>query len=318
MVISNWLLKNGGRILSQGGVWFCPCQADLEEVDLGEREDYHNACMSQAKLRHLQIALSPEQYLRLLETGRYEETGIFASGNASEEYWQSLPTYLIARCPFCGSTCTARVDTYSLEGGGLTSSMDDKMDGHVGCKHFVATQKFVNLNRQIPHNLRDFDIELDVPFVMPVFLRDDTPSFAVMHSLPLCEIERDWLPPFRRKFVPRYTIYTITYYSTSPGELWGWRRTEEAKIGKNDPEYDGTLLHTSFHAEAQPQSWDLRLWVRRGKLQWLDLSQDELPLKAGPPKEFPYAGIRGYRLPFFISKGKVGTPYPWSKDLYLK
>jgi hypothetical protein len=41
-------------------------------------------------------------------------------------------------------------------------------------------------------------------------------------------------------------------------------------------------------AEMSREAYDLRYWVQRGKLKWLDLSSPDLPLKSGPAEDFPY------------------------------
>jgi hypothetical protein len=40
-----------------------------------------------------------------------------------------------------------------------------------------------------------------------------------------------------------------------------------------------------------PQGYDLTNWVAQSKLQWLDLSHPEMPLKAEPVDQFPYINL---------------------------
>jgi hypothetical protein len=251
-------------------------------------------------LQHLQLTFTPSEYQAILE--RYTRV-LFQSSLAGEEYWGRLPTYLIARCPLCSATYTSVLDTHGLSGRWTTypdswKAVFEASRQRIGCPHFVAVQKFTNLNSLLPTELPYYRNELDVPFVMPVFLPDDIPSVAVIHSLPICRIEGD-------SFVPRYATYMITYYSTDPKTLWDRRRAEEVAYGAGDPDYEGTALHTYRWANSQPESWDLPFWVQKGKLQWLSPFTPDLLLKAQPPEDLPYANIEGYRRPFTFRDGNI-------------
>jgi hypothetical protein len=100
-------------------------------------------------------------------------------------------------------------------------------------------------------------------------------------------------------------VYVITYYSSDPAILWKRRHAEDKAWGAGDPEYRGTMMYTSGDAKRQPELWDLRLWVVRKKLRWLDPDSTELALKADPSREFPYADIDGYRRPFVFRNRKI-------------
>jgi hypothetical protein len=45
--------------------------------------------------------------------------------------------------------------------------------------------------------------------------------------------------------------------------------------------------------------------VEKGKLLWLDLTQDDLPLKAGPVQDFPYGNVEGMRRPHTYRGSRV-------------
>lgn len=258
-------------------------------------------------LQHLRITFTPDEYQAIL--AKYSIRGVFISSNAREDFWGRLPEYLLARCPLCGATYTGVLDTHSLAGEWVTSadihsSVYDDYRQHIGCKHFVAVQTFINLNGFLPSELNFYHVELDVPFIMPVFVPDDIPSFAVIHSLPICRIENN-------TFVPRYAVYMITYYSAWPQTLWRRRRAdpEDAEKAAADPEYRAAALYASWQVERQPELFDLRLWVSRKKLQWLDPTQPDLPLKAEPPEEIPYANVQGYLKPFTVRAGKLKVDF---------
>jgi hypothetical protein len=258
---------------------------------------------SHPALAHLQITFGPEEYQAILQTG-LSKHGVFVPAEVSEAYWNRLPTYLVAHCPLCGALYTSLLDTHSLFAWHTDPDLWEGIFGrdehqHIGCRHFVAVQTFVNLNGVLPTELNYYHSKLDVPFVMPVFLPDDIPSFAVLHSLPICRIENN-------AFVPRYAVYMLTYYSNRPETLWERRRTEEAAYGAGDPDYEPVTLHPLGE---EPKAWDLRLWVARKKLLWLDPDTPDLALKAGPSENFPYATIEGYRWPFIFRNGELRLMY---------
>jgi hypothetical protein len=214
--------------------------------------------------RHLlQIELSPAEYQMFPPL--------------QEIYYQNLPNYVIAHCPLCGATCSARRDTYSLRywykpcHGQFISGEYAK---EISCSHFVAMHHFINLNGVMPTELHYTELGCEVPYVIPVFLPDDIESYAVMHALPICRVEDG-------QFVPRYSVYMITYYSKEPSTLIERRW----KISSSECILIGGLRRRS--------SWKLTRWVQSGKLQWLDPEVPDLPLRTGPVEAFPYVNIQG-------------------------
>ena len=257
----------------------------------------------QATKRLLQATFSPQSYrLILAKYQRGQIVTCFSADLAGPEYWSVLPTYLVARCPFCASTYTSAIDTHSLTGWAphpedYRSVYDD---GHqqIGCDHFVGVQTFVNLLGQMPVELSYYSSHLDVPFVTPTLIPFDLPTVAVMHSLPICRIERD-------EFMPRYVVYMITYYALEPLALRVRRRAENEATVANDATFHPTLLYTNNEAAAHPETFDLARWVSHNKLKWLDLSSPELLLKDGPAYDFPYTNIEGYRRHFVYRDGDI-------------
>jgi hypothetical protein len=84
----------------------------------------------------------------------------------------------------------------------------------------------------------------------------------------------------------------ISYYSVSPKFLH-----QRSIAGKR---FEGPVSRPY----AFNKDWDLLPWVESGKLKWLDLDQDDLPLKSGPIDDFPYANIEGRRENFTYRAGK--------------
>ncbi|MFB0535370.1 MAG: hypothetical protein ACETWR_10340 [Anaerolineae bacterium] len=248
--------------------------------------------------RHLQLAMSPQEYeafrdqYRDPDGRRYiPDDGYYDDEDNVRSFWEHIPEYLIARCPLCGASFTERMDTYSLEDWMLGFTDAVYYGGeqrHIGCYHFVGVQSFINLNSIVPTEPSYYRGESEVPYVMPIFLPDDPVSYVVMHSLPICRVEND-------TFVPRYSLFMLTYYSQDPHVLLK-RNTEHWKpgMGMISPMYP-------FSSDR-----DLLKWVVAGKLWWLDLDRDDLSLKSGPVEEFPYGNIEGRDRPFTYRKGRLG------------
>jgi len=213
----------------------------------------------------LQIELSPAEYQ--------------AFPPLQEAYLQNLPDYVIARCPLCSSTYSAHLDTYSLRYWGPPCqgrSVFSERAQEINCSHFVAAHHFINLSGVMPTELNYTELGCEVPYVIPVFLPDDIESYAVMHALPICRVEDG-------QFVPRYSVYMITYYSEEPSTLMERRW----QVSSSECILVGGLRRRS--------SWKLTNWVQSGKLQWLNPDVPDLPLRTGPVEAFPYVNIQGHK-----------------------
>lgn len=293
---------------------------------------------SEAVIRHLQLTFTPAEYRSLTQQPQYQRAGQFTPHTAGNEYWDRLPLYLIARCPFCDAAYVECLDTHSLLGWKVhpgfwdfvyTSRQEKLSEAEIerrleavergtaqpdeywkstfkaalqraGCQHFVAVQFFVNLHGLVPKEVVYFSNQSEVPYVMPVFLPDDIKSYVVMHSLPICRVKQE-------KFVPSYSLYLLTYYSAYPIMLRDRRRAEK----KREDHYP-SMMYTwrTIKYRNILEAWDLSFWVRKGKLLWLNLEQDDLSLKAGPVEEFPYTGIEGIRKSYTYRQGKLKVdPY---------
>jgi hypothetical protein len=256
-------------------------------------------------LKHLVIRLTPDEYRGLIISHRRYEI--------PESAWAELPNYVIARCPLCQATYTAVLDTYSLESWRWHTTFEqaryvfDFEHQKIGCNHFFAVQTFLNLNGYFPEERsKYFHSDYDVPFISPLFIPEEVPAYAVMHSLPICRIEND-------TFVPRYSMYMLTYFAPEPYVRWrlppnkaGGRRLGilyERRVAAGRFEHQDILY---FPSEARQHSdwWDLPYWIKKKKLFWLDPASPDLPLINEPVEKFPYANIQGYRRPIEIRNGK--------------
>ena len=100
-------------------------------------------------------------------------------------------------------------------------------------------------------------------------------------------------------FVPRYTGFAVTYYTSNQEDattlVGNYIDTYLTEDNLRDPDYTMADLRTMESMEGMnlrySEGYDLADWVRKGKLQWLDLDEPDLPLKAGPIEDFPYTNI---------------------------
>ncbi len=238
----------------------------------------------------LQTKLTPAAYQTLLPKWHPEMV-------PAKTYSQSLPTYLLARCPICQGRYMARLDTYSLFHWSTASTGECVFDcnyQNTGCRHFVGVHHFINLNGfKKPDEYRVLPIAPEVPHVIPKLLVSEgdpahhkqassfVDSVAVIHALPICQIENN-------RFVPRYSLYTITYYSRNATVM-------QRALGEVRNLPGGIIALHDLVLVAEEQWWDLPYWVERHLLWWLDPNDSNLPLRHGAVDLFPYGNIRGSR-----------------------
>ena len=207
------------------------------------------------------------------------------------EFWRHIPNYITARCPLCGSVLTERMDTYSLDDWGIESDSSFFLGWHLvdeksasfhpdRCEHFLGVRGFINFNGLEPIELKRsyYSGPPEGPSVLGIFLPDEPVSYAVMHSLPICRTENDI-------FVPRYSLFMITYFSKDRHVL------QQRNQSNYKPEM-GRITHSMLDLSSSTD-FDLPRWVADGKLLWLDLEKDDLPLKSRPVDAFPYSTIQG-------------------------
>jgi len=221
------------------------------------------------------------------------------------EYQQSLPEYLIARCPICSTEIIERLDTYSLkywpglqyEGGRSVPG------GNIvrQCEHFALVQPFINFNGLIPYEAAALDSFFkdgnefgpEVPHVIGYLLEKGRDCLAVIHALPVCRIEGE-------AFVPRYTMFMVSYFSH--------HKPEDVR---DDMKWFGNIGYMEVQVDifSEPPDgtdhwWDLKRWLADGLLYWVDGNDPGLGLRTRDPEAFPYGEVRGRCVPYI---GYVST-----------
>lgn len=266
----------------------------------------------QQGLWQLRFTFTPHQYTNLMEEYKKPEKHLLWDV-AVDEYWRKLPQYTIARCPLCYAEYTSAMDTHGISRWSTRIDIKESAFGigkyhNIGCNHFVAIQTFLNFNGVMPTEEKYIaNLCGDIPIVMPELFVDDMRTAAVIHSLPICRIENE-------QFVPRYSVYTITYYADDGKEMW---RRHKALANKYSQHWLA-FFFSSERMSQEPEVGDLRLWVERGRLHWLDITNPRLPLKSGPIQEFPYNNIKGYGYPFTYQRkpepqNAIGRLF-WNKE----
>lgn len=246
--------------------------------------------------QQLQVTCTPREYLSEAE-GAYNDLG-----TDHVPYWRKLSEYTVSRCPICQTPYQQVLDTYSLLNWGIYHAdgtvVSYSMYGYKRCDHFVAAHTFLNLDGQVPRqqelaNKILTSTEPEIPMITPALLPDDIESYGVLHTLPICRIEKD-------SFVPRYLFFILTYYAVDV-ETVKMRRMLEWTGGVH-LRYN-TVRPGIYWEEAdnKPEVWDLALWVQKGKLRWLNPFFLELPLESSPDA-FPYNNLTGLKHGYVYEK----------------
>jgi hypothetical protein len=264
-------------------------------------------------LQHQATALEYQQIIQKYLTS----TGSLRGFNRGDDYWQIVPSYLFACCPFCQTRWQQQIDTYSLLGWGGTYSEigcavydleggRERGENHVtkhDCQHGLTTHLFLNLHGQSPVEVQYLANNTgEVPRITNWALSDNIESYAVMHALPLCRVEKG-------QFVPSYTLFILTYFSMAPQTIIHQHYQDESERGKGDKEYyPASLDHPDKRAVAEPY-YDLQTWSTKGRLGYLDFTVPDLPLRIGPGTELPaiYQKVPGARYTFTWRKGMFET-----------
>ena len=212
------------------------------------------------------------------------------------DFIDQLPSYTIARCPYCGQENIERLDTYSIckwrtklgnsvfHGNGISHH----------CQHFTLTQPFFHFHNIWPEGARG-QLAPEKPHVIGHILETGACK-AVIHALPICHIEDD-------KFLPLYTLFMVTYFAPHP--LWANRRILDFSTNYVEPL---VVWYFVDPPEGCEHWWDLDLYVEDGSLYWVDADDPELNIYTKDLSKFPYGNIEGRTWPYLHS-----FPYPYPK-----
>lgn len=285
----------------------------------------------------LELRCTPDEYRRLTAPHVSYRRGI-KKPHPEDPYWQVIPHYVYAHCPMCHVQYREPADTYSIRGWGSPSILRETLYVLPGeyptnppCPHFLGIHTFLNLHGNLPSELTYLENSTgEVPYLTPWFFPIDIESYAVLHALPICRIEAGVsvelvqpgipvshaLPIFRieaDRFVPSYTVFSLTYFSQQPKEVLRRHYAEEAERGKGDPEYFPATVHPPRPLDTRGYDetlYDLPAWAARGQLGWIDFTQANTPLQIGVGSQLPeiYRQIQGSRKTYVWRNGEMR---PW-------
>ena len=197
--------------------------------------------------------------------------------------WQSLPAYIIARCPYCLVTNIEKLNTYTTYKWSMVFPHNSVKESVYSlelvehhCEHFSLVQSFLNVDMYDGYSP---DPGYVSPYVIGHLIQADL-SLAVMHALPICRIENN-------DFIPRYTLFMISYFSEYPQEVV--RAVQAYNSRWYSLEASGTLY---LPLQFGRKYWaDLLLWVREGKLYWVDSDDPNLSIRTHDVDAFPYGNL---------------------------
>ncbi|KAB2928903.1 MAG: hypothetical protein F9K24_21420 [Leptonema illini] len=162
----------------------------------------------------LQMKTHPDVYVKIFQEAKSRRAHV----GDGDVYWSLIPLYGVARCPYCDTVYTEKMDTYTLRQWivwGADGFCIFRMKHKSHCSHLVYAQSFTNLHGIIPQTSdteldgRGLSLTSEVPHVVPFLLESDLETHSVLHSLPICRIEGD-------QFVPRYTLSMVTMFAPDP------------------------------------------------------------------------------------------------------
>lgn len=223
-------------------------------------------------LHLLQKELTVDEYEKIIPSLRY---------NAE---WQRLPAYMIAHCPFCSSQNIENLDTYTprIWRGFIVPTSKSVFYHELvvrHCDHFALAQFFFLFYGDIPDQLKLTGIGTrTTPYVIGHLLENGR-CLAVMHTLPVCEIEDN-------SFVPRYTLLIISYFSEQPKEAI----QEVERFNMNWYNLGESTLYLPLQFGGKYWA-DLSHWVAKGQLYWVDGNDPELNIRTHDVTAFPYGHL---------------------------
>lgn len=258
----------------------------------------------QPLVKLLQFFCTPEEYIDV--TGQLNWRNAYVYSNQKyKDYWSLIPTYIYARCPICQYEYHEQVDTYHIGAWkthlSLSSTLyvPDDYPRPKPCSHFLGIHRFINLHHREPDE-RDYmeNRTGEVPYVTPWLFEYGIETYAVLHALPICINNNN-------QFLPAYTIFCLTYFSSDREELLKRHYAAEAEWGKGDPDYYPTMLYPPN--STQKRLYDLDYWVTNDKLGWLDIESSDLSLlRHSNSRVLPeiYRGIQGNRSSYVWHRGQ--------------
>lgn len=206
------------------------------------------------------------------------------------QYLDNLPERRLSRCPFTGEVLSMRIDDFGLDGFFWNNSAPRRPEQKFPETYFAidGALKLEGAPEKSPLLCCPGP---DVPYVLPRLLQYDEIKVVVSHI----------------KIGP-HTAYLMIYYADpAPQGIyrvndWGTERYWET--GTPDPELFTPGLYIDVPAEPGEMDFDLKPWIKAGKLLWIAPGDENLTLH-GHASGCPYLDLPGSRNPKYIQNGEA-------------
>ena len=244
-----------------------------------------------------------KEYLKAIRP--LEESKVFMG--KEDGYWSVLPSVHVSTCPYCVEEYREQLDLYSLRywilkkkspfSGGISpfehTFSDLRSQSYSHCDHFERAHVFINLNGNMPE-ISDTELAKgiwlrpEVPHVISPVLQDSVGATAVFNDFPIHRIESD-------RFVPRYTLYVLTYFTENEQKKDLYRK---ALVAHNVKYHKGETPPRPTRPEHE--NWyDLKPFVESKRLGWMQKADRDSRLLFHGDADFPHYGIEGRRKPYW-------------------
>jgi hypothetical protein len=190
-------------------------------------------------------------------------------------YYDQLPKVEMSVCPYDGTLVERRFDPYGFDGLWWVHSVP--AHDEPSCSHLITIRGAVDLHGKKPPprgDTQEANIGPDVPYVVPYLIRQPG-VVAVIGELAM---------------EPGYTAYPICYFGDPlpPPEkrIAHWGQTQFYYV-KTNGEHGWRFDHQ--------WGFNLRRWLRAGKLRWCVPGSGNRLLSNDPPDSCPYLKLRGVK-----------------------
>jgi hypothetical protein len=201
------------------------------------------------------------------------------------EYETKLPRIPLSRCPFSGEIFTLAIDTFDLDGPWWNAEAGARPVEASLPSLFTYTGA-IQLEEDVPQTPFLCKPGPEVPFVVPRLLAEPDIK-AVISTLK----------------IKKYTAYCIAYFSEpTPFDLLRVNHWGLNYYTAEHPDLSG-YQSKSFETE-QEYDFDLKPWIKAGKLLWIDTDDANLILHSTLSR-FPYADLPGRKYPVGLFNGKI-------------
>jgi hypothetical protein len=207
-----------------------------------------------------------------------------------ERYLEGLPVRELSRCPFTGEKLSLAIDDLGLDGLWWNADAPKRPENELPATWF-ALDGALKLGGELEKAPFLCCPGPDVPFVLPRLL-EHIQVKAVISAVQ----------------IGVHTAYPIVYYADPMlyGETrvndWGTERYWET--GSLIPELWTPGQYVSLTPDASEYDFDLKPWIKAGKLLWIAPGDESLTLH-GHASHCPYLNLPGSRRLKFIRDGEV-------------